>query len=424
MKKPKLTPEESLQRIKLMMNYDASRTLLEQTNSPWEMAKTAGKVAGGAAALGAAYHGVKTVGTIGKIVNAISKFGKPAADALGSVVAKGMAPETVQAAANAALYWGQSTATLGGIEGGATLAAAPEVAATTIAGTEVGALAGGETLAAGATGAMGVVGASVLAGAVALAVVPLVLWLIDKDQAYPKVKKLFEYVKNNKEKIDQVPRGLDDETIQTFSDDAYNAMKGLGTNNKLLFSVFDSLVTVSDLSALISTFNEDHENEGDGDFLEWLDSDIDISSTWNRIYTPCRNIVKRFAKSLAAENIPQQQAQPAQTTFGADNTYQPCTGTYSFGCESESIRKIQGCLGLVEDGKLGPKTQAKLGLLGKGYDRQFTDADVQTICGLASTLIQRAEKLPTAPTSQLKLSPLAPNINTTTLPPPPSTETT
>ena len=256
---------------------------------------------------------------------------------------------------------------------------------------------------AGGIGA-GAVGGAILAGAAALAVVPLVLWLIDKDKAYPKIKKLFEYIKNNKQKIDQIERGVPDEIIQKLSDDAYNAMKGLGTNNKLLFSVFDSLVTVSDLSALIDTFNEDHLNEGDGDLLEWLDDDIDISSTWNRIYIPVRNLVKKFAKQLAVEG---------QTTTGSGGIYKPCTEKYSFGCESPAIAEIQGCLGLVQDGKFGPKTQAKLDMLGKAEG--FTDADIDSICKSAKAASAQSKPIPTAPVSNLKLSPLAPPIDNTTL---------
>jgi hypothetical protein len=50
---------------------------------------------------------------------------------------------------------------------------------------------------------------------------------------------------------------------------------------------------------------------------------------------------------------------------------------YSIGCKSDVIAKVQGCLGLVADGKYGPKTNAKLKEI--GYS-SFTDADVDKIC--------------------------------------------
>jgi len=62
--------------------------------------------------------------------------------------------------------------------------------------------------------------------------------------------------------------------------------------------------------------------------------------------------------------------------------YKDCSGTYTFGCKSEAIRKVQGCLGgLTTDGKFGPNTQKAL--KAKGFD-SFTDADVDKICGIDS----------------------------------------
>jgi hypothetical protein len=64
-------------------------------------------------------------------------------------------------------------------------------------------------------------------------------------------------------------------------------------------------------------------------------------------------------------------------------TYRDCTGTYTQGCKSEVIRKVQGCLGLAADGKFGPKTQAALEA--KRYTNGFTDNDVDKICNTVLT---------------------------------------
>jgi hypothetical protein len=69
-------------------------------------------------------------------------------------------------------------------------------------------------------------------------------------------------------------------------------------------------------------------------------------------------------------------------TGGGTGGYKDCSGTYSYGCKSPVIAKVQVCLGgLVTDGKFGPKTQASL--KSKGYN-SFTDADVDKICGIDS----------------------------------------
>lgn len=62
--------------------------------------------------------------------------------------------------------------------------------------------------------------------------------------------------------------------------------------------------------------------------------------------------------------------------------FTPCSGTYHIYCSSNVIAKVQGCLGgLVVDGKFGPRTQEVL--KSKGYPNGFTDADVSKICKVA-----------------------------------------
>jgi hypothetical protein len=69
---------------------------------------------------------------------------------------------------------------------------------------------------------------------------------------------------------------------------------------------------------------------------------------------------------------------------GGTGTYRACTGTYTQGCKSEAIRKVQGCLGgLTADGKFGPKTQSALEA--KGLTNGFTDKDVDKICNTVQT---------------------------------------
>jgi len=68
-------------------------------------------------------------------------------------------------------------------------------------------------------------------------------------------------------------------------------------------------------------------------------------------------------------------------------SYKDCFGTYQKGCKSDVIEKVQGCLNddkkldlnpkLVIDGKFGSKT--KDALVQKGFST-FTDSDVEKIC--------------------------------------------
>jgi hypothetical protein len=65
-------------------------------------------------------------------------------------------------------------------------------------------------------------------------------------------------------------------------------------------------------------------------------------------------------------------------------TYKDCSGSYIKGCKSETIKKVQGCLGLSADGKMGPNTVNVIkSKLGRTY---FTDTDVNTLCSNKSKI--------------------------------------
>jgi hypothetical protein len=79
---------------------------------------------------------------------------------------------------------------------------------------------------------------------------------------------------------------------------------------------------------------------------------------------------------------PTPSPDPGTTPPVTTSRYRTCSGSYSYGCKTDPtgpIGVVQGCLGgLVVDGKFGPKTQAAL--KAKGYE-SFTDAEVDKICG-------------------------------------------
>lgn len=68
---------------------------------------------------------------------------------------------------------------------------------------------------------------------------------------------------------------------------------------------------------------------------------------------------------------------PRPRRGGGTSGFSSCTGTYKKGCKSDVVLKVQGCLGLTADGKYGSMTDAKL--KGLGFT-SFTDADVDKIC--------------------------------------------
>lgn len=82
------------------------------------------------------------------------------------------------------------------------------------------------------------------------------------------------------------------------------------------------------------------------------------------------------------------------------STYKPCVGTYGKGCKAEAIKKVQGCLGLTPDGKMGPRTVSAVNSkIGKST---FTDTDVANICGGSN--VSRQTQQPTEFEGNLRTS--------------------
>jgi hypothetical protein len=321
---PQYSPQEALDRIKLMMKYDTSKTLNENVEIISEQANLTNTAIGtGTAALG----GAAAAGT---------------AAAAGASVAGG--------ATGAAFTVGATLAP--GIAGGA-------VAATALGG-------------------------AVIAGAAALAIVPLVMWYMDKDGAKPKVARIIQYCTTDATKIAKVPRGISDGEVRNLSDQLYDAMNGAGTDEEKVYGAFKALKSASDFCALVNRFNKDYGSQGD--LLEWLDGDFDASDEWEQIFRPIRDVVEDTLLAIKDDSVedkcktnPEDPAckKVIKKEDGGGGGYKSCTGTYQFGCKSDIIAKVQSCIGATPDGKFGPKTRTALSA--KGFTT-FTDADVDKIC--------------------------------------------
>lgn len=352
MKQPNYNPQEALERVKLMMGYDANKTLTENKKSLNLMNEDVPGVAAASATAGAA---------------------------LGSgAAAAGVLPGT---------------------------SIVPGLGAIGTTGVGAAAEAVGSALGIGLVG-----GAGVLVGAAGLAVIPLAYWLINKDTGdAAKVKKLFQMCSSQASKIAKLPRKINDKQIRNLSDQINDAVNYstlgfmAGTDEESLFSVFKSLRngTASDACALINKYNSDY-----GDLYDDLDGDIDSPSEWKEIYRPLRdcvedslmtvkvdedeilkrakkcgyNSVEEYAKGVngVAWKCPKTGTTPVPVPpVPVKTRFKPCSGTYKYLCMADAIKTVQACLGLKADGKWGNKTQAKLKSI--GYT-SFTDADISKIC--------------------------------------------
>ena len=321
MKQPEYSPLEALERIKLMMKYDMSKTLNENK----------------------------------EVISEQYVAPSTAAGLAGAGVGAGLAAQT-------------------SLLGTAAIAATPATA--TAWGTAAIAGTGPVAAVSSALGVGGVAAGAIIGGAAALAVLPLVYWLVTKDTGANKVKKMFEMCSSEGAKIAKLPRKMDDATFRDMSDnidDAINdttfGIKG-GTDEEKLFAQFQKLQdgTASDFCAFVKYYNSHSDS---GDLFDDLDSDIDAEDEWKQIYRPIRNCVEDSLLTIKDD---------VKVTGGTKTKkYKVCSGTYTQGCYSDVIKKVQGCLGgLVADGKFGPKTNEKL--KAAGFSSGFSDNDVDKIC--------------------------------------------
>jgi hypothetical protein len=203
---------------------------------------------------------------------------------------------------------------------------------------------------------------------------------------------MFEMCSSEAAKIAKLPRKLQDTDLRSITDDIEDAIvndsygfQG-GTDEEKLFGAFKQLEsgTASDFCALVKYYNSHSDS---GDLFDDLDSDIDAESEWKQIYRPIRNCVEDSLLTIKDE-APVTGGGTGGGGTGGGGTgggYKSCSGTYEKGCKSDVIAKVQGCLGLVTDGKFGPKTLAALS--GKGFSK-FTDADVTKICEKTTTVTE------------------------------------
>ena len=128
--------------------------------------------------------------------------------------------------------------------------------------------------------------------------------------------------------------------------------------------------SASDFCALVNRFNKDYG--GEGDLLEWLDDDFDATSEWDQIYRPIRNVVEDTLLTIKDE----------KTGTTTTSKYTTCSETFPIKmyCKNSTVSRIQGCLGIKQDGAFGPQTSQAL--VAKGTDGQsITQASIDKACG-------------------------------------------
>ena len=322
MKQPEYSPLEALERIKLMMKYDMSKTLNENKQVILEYPTN-----------------VNLPNYVSNTTQALS-----AANVAKNAVTAGTTATGLAAAGTAAATTGTAAATTGAAGAGASglglgaaaLAAAPWVA-----------------------------GAAVVGG--------LAYWMYDSiNNGMPTASKVESFFNSCSTQDKNLKQVASDSELITAAESINGAIEGLGTNEGTIKSAIESMSNVADLCALKSKYDSRF-----GNLYEDLDGDIDGTDWKTYVWAPMQTIIEKSLQELPVDCTKTPNDPKCKKTGGVK--YKSCSGTYTQGCYSEVIKKVQGCLGgLVTDGKFGSKTNEKL--KAAGFSSGFSDNDVDKIC--------------------------------------------
>jgi hypothetical protein len=324
MKQPEYSPLEALERIKLMMKYDMSKTLNENKEVIFEQPTK-----------------VNVPRYVSNTTQALS-----AANIAKNAVAAG------------------TTAT--GLAAAGTTATGLATAGTTATGLAGAGGAGGLGLGAAALAAAPwVAGAAVVGG--------LAYWMYDSiNNGMPTASKVESFFNSCSTQDKNLKQVASDSELITAAESINGAIEGLGTNEGTIKSAIESMSNVADLCALKSKYDARF-----GNLYEDLDGDIDGTDWKTYVWAPMQTIIEKSLQELPVDCTKTPNDPKCKKTGGVK--YKSCSGTYTQGCYSEVIKKVQGCLGgLVTDGKFGSKTNEKL--KAAGFSSGFSDNDVDKIC--------------------------------------------
>ncbi len=318
---PKYDPKESLERIKLMMNYDSSKTLNENKKSIGILTEQPDDdSSSGLGNAGSYTAGLATPTLLGKGKQALSKlnpFGKKAAtDAAEKVVGdqvKNAAKKQIMTKAAQGYHWKLPDGTikkgaelLGKIPKGSVLATAEEVAAAGTASTGM----------LGSLGTLLGVGADAGAGAVAMAALPWVAgaaavgglgyWLYDSiTNGMPTADKVKNFFEGCSAQDKNLKPTKSDGEVTAAVEKINKAIVGLTTDEDAIKTALTSMTTAADLCELKQKYDFKY-----GNLYEDLDGDIDGSDWQTYVWAPMSVAIEKSTNDIK-KAITQPENPPA-----------------------------------------------------------------------------------------------------------------
>lgn len=150
-----------------------------------------------------------------------------------------------------------------------------------------------------------------------------------------------------------------------------------GTDEEAVRDAFKMMKTPADICKL----EEEYRNKY-SDLYTDLDGDFS-GSDWNTyIWSPIYDIMSKIPKEDEVKKDETKKDETKKDETKKVSQYKSCPDTFPINkfCKNDTIRKVQGCLGIKADGAFGPATQAALE--GKGLaGTQITQDSVDKACG-------------------------------------------
>jgi len=234
------------------------------------------------------------------------------------------------------------------------------------------------------------------------------------EETLQRIKLMMEY--DSSKTLDENKQTISEQTddIDTIS----NEIKSFNTDEQKIVDILKTYKSQSNFLKFLRDYKSKTGNDlnvdmydafqgGKSDNGNWIGQDAkelnDLEAHLKTIgmqFTPQKDTSNRTTgytfQSIKAQNTKTGGGQPSPQS--RTSQYSACTEDMpiKYGCKNETIKKVQTCLGLVADGKFGPKTKQSLIDKGQNGD-QIDSGTIIAACKESSPSTPNTPNTPSTP---------------------------
>jgi hypothetical protein len=210
------------------------------------------------------------------------------------------------------------------------------------------------------------------------------------EETLQRIKLMMEY--DSSKTLDENKQTISEQTddIDTIS----NEIKSFNTDEQKIVDILKTYKSQSNFLKFLRDYKSKTGNDLNVDMYDAFQGGKSDNGNWTGLDAKELNDLEAHLKTIGMQFTPQKDTSNRTTgytfqsikaqntkTGGGQPSPQSRTSQYSactedmpikYGCKNETIKKVQTCLGLVADGKFGPKT--KQSLIDKGQNGDQIDS--------------------------------------------------